>query len=559
MCFFLQFKHMQRDLKSLEREIFDILVIGGGISGACIAHEAALRGLKVALIEKQDFGHGTSAATSKLIHGGLRYLARLDFFVVRESLRERRYLEQILPHQAFPLPFLLPIYDYFKTPRFLLAIGLTLYDLLSFDKNRLLDPSKHLKNKKWLSREDALKLEPKLDPKGLKGAYLYYDVLNRHPERSNLDFILTAAENGAKVANYVSFQDFILEEGGSYKTVRGILAKDELEGRLFTINSKVTVNAAGPWGDIVLAKLHKNPVRQLIRSKGIHLVFPKIHGDYALTFETRDNRHFFVIPWLNYTLIGTTDTPYTGDPDKVRVTQKDIDDFIELINAHIPLQLKRKDLLHAYVGLRPLLSQGSLDTYKASRKHEIVNHKKLEKVSGLFSVFGGKWTTSRALAEETVNKIVQSENWRVKKSNSHKIPVSAGQIGASYADFVQKMHLKYDRAFGEKVVNRMVEVYGAHAEKVFSLAVDNKKLSKVIDEKNHLLLAEIYHAVQQEMALTLNDFLYRRCGIANYGPVSAKTVEAIAQEMGKLLGWNQSRRKKEILGYEETLKFPKND
>ncbi|MCS6984085.1 MAG: glycerol-3-phosphate dehydrogenase/oxidase [Leptospiraceae bacterium] len=550
---------MHRDLRLLEKEVFDILIIGGGISGACIAHEAALRGLKVALIEKEDFGHATSAATSKLIHGGLRYLARLDFSVVRESLRERRYLEQILPHQAFPLPFLLPVYDYFNTPRFLLSLGLTLYDLLSFDKNRLVDPSKHLPNKRWLSKHDALKLEPKLDPTGLQGAFLYYDVLNRHPERSNLDFVLTAAENGAVVANYVAFEDFITEEYHAKKRVRGVVARDVFENKLFPIEAKVTVNAAGPWGDIVLSKLHKNPVRQLIRSKGIHLLFPRVHGDYAITFETRDRRHFFVIPWLNFTLLGTTDTPYRGDPDNVRVSEKDIAEFMDVVNAHIPLNLKRKDLLYAYVGLRPLLFEGTSDTYKASRKHEIVDHEKVEGVGGLFSVFGGKWTTSRALAEETVNKIVARQKWAVKKSASHKIPVSAGRIGPYYSEFVQKMHLKYDRAYGEKTVARMVEIYGAHGEKVLQLAEEQKNLSEIIDPESGLIRAEIHHAVKHELAQTLNDFLFRRSGIANMGPVPRKTVEFVAAEMAKLLHWKSSRKKEEIARYEKTLYFPKSD
>ncbi len=547
---------MQRDIHKLSTDQFDILIIGGGISGAAIAWDAALRGYKTALIEKKDFGHGTSAATSKLIHGGLRYLAQYDFPVVRESLRERRLLEQNIPHQAFPLPFLLPIYDYFKTPRWMLAIGLTLYDILSFDKNRLKDKSKHLRNKKWYSRQEALAMEPGLDPNGLQGAYLYYDVINLHPERSNFDFVQSAAEQGATVANYVSFRDFIIEESATGKRVSGVIAADETTQKTFPIRATVTVNAGGPWGDLILSKLHKNPVRQLVRSKGIHLLFRKFHGDHAITFETRDNRHFFIIPWLDYTLVGTTDTPFNEDPDKIRVTEQDAQEFIDLINAHYPANLTLKDVVHSYAGIRPLVAEsGVSSTYKASRRHEIVNHKKAENIDGLISVFGGKWTTSRSLAQEAVNTIAALGKFQKKKCLTKITPLSAGRVGDSWEQFCAEAHRKYDALYGEKTIKRLLEIYGAHYSRVLEIMAAKKNMADVLDPATGVSRAEVYHAVKNEMALTLDDFLMRRSGIGNYGAVAEKSLQNITAEMGKLLKWNSARQRAEIKSWKDRQKL----
>ncbi len=541
---------MKRDLRQFENREFDLLILGGGVSGAAIAWDAVLRGHSVALIERKDFGHATSAATSKLIHGGLRYLAQGDIGVVRESLKERRYLEANMPHQVFPLPFMMPIYDFTPTPKWMLGVGLTLYDMLSWDRNYIEDPDKHLDHKRWLSREKALQIEPGLNSKGLKGAYHYYDALNKHPNRSNLEYILSAASKGAVVANYAACQEFILEDTPTGKRVGGVIAQDTLGNKKFPIRAKVTVNATGPWGDFVLAKLHQNPVRKLIRSKGIHLLFPRFHKDTTIGLETRDKHHIFLVPWGNYSLLGTTDTEYTGDPDSLSVTKDDAQDFLDLFNTYFPQRKILADVVNAYAGIRPLLAESSVTTsYKASRKHEILYHKKIENIDGLVSVFGGKWTTSRALAEETVNLVEKKFKLKRHKSLSHKTPVVGGNVGPRLAVFIAEAHARWENVFSMQLINHLIEIYGALYERVLDYVIKDKSLLRPIDTEYPFIFAEVYYAVEEEMALTLTDFLKRRCGLGNMGPVSDSALKAVASAMGDLLRWDNSRRKEEIAAF----------
>lgn len=538
---------MKRDLQRFQNQVFDLLVIGGGVSGASIAWDAVLRGFSVALIERKDFGHATSAATSKLIHGGLRYLAQGDIPVVRESLRERRYLEMNMPHQVFPLPFLMPIYDFTPTPRWMLGLGLTLYDFLSWDRNYIDDPDKHLDRKRWLTREKALQLEPGLNPQGLKGAYHYYDALNRHPNRSNLEYVLSAAARGAQVANYVSCTDFIMEETSSGKRVSGVIAQDTVSGKEFPIRAKVTVNATGPWGDLVLGKLHKNPIRKLMRSKGIHLLFPRFHKNTTIGIETRDKHHIFLIPWGNYSLLGTTDTEFTGDPDDLTVTRDDAQAFLNQFNEYFPQHKTLTDVVNTYAGLRPLVAESSVtSTYKASRRHEIVNHRKQENVDGLISVFGGKWTTSRALAEETVDMIEKKFGFPRRRSVSHKTPVIGGAVGPRLATFIAAAHDRWDKVFPAQLIDHLIEIYGALYERVLDYAIKDKSLLRPFDVEYPFIYAEIYYAVEQEMALTLTDFLKRRCGLGNMGFISDAALTSVAGTMGDLLRWDSTRRKEEV-------------
>ena len=544
---------MKRDLQRLQNQVFDILVLGGGVSGASIAWDAALRGFSVALIERKDFGHATSAATSKLIHGGLRYLAQGDISVVRESLRERRYLEMNMAHQVFPLPFLMPFYDFTPTPRWMLGVGLTLYDLLSWDRNYIDDPDKHIDRKRWLSREKALQLEPGLNPQGLKGAYHYYDALNRHPNRSNLEYVLSAASRGAQVANYVACDEFIIEETSAGKRVSGVIAKDTLTGRQFPVRAQVTVNATGPWGDIVLGKLHGAAEHKLVRSKGIHLLFPRFHKNTTVALETRDKHHIFLIPWGNYSLLGTTDTEFKGDPDDLNVTRDDAQDFLDLFNSYFPQKKTLGDVVNSYAGLRPLVAESSVtSTYKASRRHEIVLHRKQDNVDGLVSVFGGKWTTSRALAEQTVDLIEKKFGFPRRHSISHKTPVVGGQVGTRLATFIAEAHARWDKVYSPQLINHLIEIYGALYERVLDYVIRDKSLLMPIENEYPFIRAEIHYAVDREMALTLADFLNRRCGLGNMGYISDSALSSVATVMGDLLRWDSTRRREEIAAFKKS-------
>ena len=302
---------MQRDLHAMSATEYDLVVVGGGITGASVAWDAALRGLKVALLEKDDFAHATTAGSSKLVHGGLRYLVNGELKLVRESLRERRLWESNAPHMVHPLPFVLPTYGWGMAGPIVMGIGLTLYDLLSFDRNWLNDDDKKLPGFRRISKAKALDLVPSLPREGLTGAMIYYDCQMFAPERLCLECIEGAVEYGADAANYAEVTGFVSEAAmGNGVRITGVEATDRLTGAAHTIKGKLVVNAAGPWADRLMGFADETPARRLIRSKGIHIITRALTGENAVAIKSRIGGHFFVIPWRGHTIIGTTDTVF---------------------------------------------------------------------------------------------------------------------------------------------------------------------------------------------------------------------------------------------------------
>jgi glycerol-3-phosphate dehydrogenase len=516
---------MQRDLTRLANERFDLLVIGGGITGACIARDAALRGLTVALVEKCDFANATSAHNSKLIHGGLRYLRNFELGLVRESLRERRIWQRIAPHLVRPLPFLVPLYGGGWKARATLSAGLTLYDLLSFDRGWLEDPAQRLPGHRWLDAATALAREPALEGPGFVGAFEYHDAQMYSPERLALECLLDAAANGAAVANYVSAEKLLLRDGH----VEGATVSD---GSVrFDVRAAVTVIAAGPWADIFLAQaLGKPSSHKLMRSKGIHLIVPAM-TNAALTVAARGG-HFFVLPWRSHSLLGTTDTTFNGSPDMVGVSERDIGDFLAYINANLSsAKLERADVEHFYAGLRPLVDDGSGDTYDASRRAELIDHGKEDGVEGLFSAIGGKWTTSRHLAEQVVDVIVAKFGRSVRAclTGTAKLP------GAPVAATGDKDHL--------------ARLYGRRLPQVLASAEQNESLLQPLSPSGDIG-AQVPFAIHEEMVLTLEDVVMRRTGIGQLGNPGTDALARVADLMATELGWDDGRRQREI----ETVK-----
>src|ERR1700733_5437130 len=307
---------MQRDLHRLSSQHFDVLIVGGGATGAFAARDAALRGLSVALVEARDFASATSAHNSKLAHGGLRYLRNFEIGLVRESLRERLGLMRMAPHLVRPLPFLLPLYGAGILERAKLKAGLALYDLLSFDRNRLEDPGQHLPGHRWFVPKDALAREPVLAGDGFEGAFEYHDAQMYSPERIALENLIDADAHGAAIANYVAAEKLLLREG----KVEGCSVHDVLGEARFDIKARTVLVAAGPWADLFLEQATgQQAAHKLIRSKGIHLMVPQISKS-ALTIEA-GNGHLFALPWRGHTLLATTDTQFTGDPATVAVIE----------------------------------------------------------------------------------------------------------------------------------------------------------------------------------------------------------------------------------------------
>ncbi len=524
---------MQRALTRLSSEQFDILIVGGGATGAFTARDCAMRGLKVALVEARDFAGATSAHNSKLAHGGLRYLRNLEFSLVRESLRERRTLQRIAPHLLRPLPFLLPVTSYGEQME--LAAGLTLYDLLSFDR-RLDDPAQAMPRHHWIGREAALEREPVLDAPGFRGAFEYHDAQMYMPERIALECLIDADAQGAAIANYVAATRLLMQGG----TVAGCAVEDAMTGAHFDIRAQLVLLAAGPWADLLLEQASgKTAAHKLIRSKGIHLLVPEM-SKAALTVEAGSG-HFFVLPWRGHTLLGTTDTAFDGDPASVAVTEGDIEEFLATINRYLPAaQLARDAVRFFYAGLRPLVSDGSKETYGVSRRAELVDHGD-EGLPGLFSALGGKWTTSRHLAEKITDALMARLGRKAVRCATATTPLPGGRF-----DHFEPMVAGFRKTWpGIASVRHLSHMFGARLPLVLKGAkvADLMALGESGDTA-----AQITHAVREEMALTLEDVVMRRTSLGQFGRPDAAMLDSAASITGDLLGWSAEETQRQIDG-----------
>ncbi len=551
---------MKRDLAAMTEKAYDVVVVGGGITGACVARDAALRGLSVALLEKNDFSGATTAASSKLIHGGLRYLMNLELGLVRESLRERRIWSNIAPHQVYPLSFLMPITSRRLKDRAVRAIGLTLYDWLAYDRNRLDDPEMAIPKHKRMSRQEVLGLEPSLESDDLQGAMEFTDYQMYSPERLALACLMSAVEAGADAANYAEVIAFVQEGDG----VTGVLARDSAPAsRLpevpsgavprteFTVRGRIVINAAGPWADILMSTLTPGKhAKNLIRSKGIHLLTRPLTQKYAVAVLT-EHGHFFILPWRGYSILGTTDTVYKGDPDAFRVTEKDITDFLEVINKGYPAaKLTRADVLHFYGGLRPIVDTTSSqledgeddtpDSYKASRASEIYDHEEEDGIKGIITAIGGKWTTSRNLAEQLVNLICEKLDLGARPCTTATVPVWGGATGP-FAEFVEQMAAAHSE-LPRPLVETLARDYGSHMDDVLALGQENGQWLEPLAEGVPGIGAQVVYAVREEMALTMDDVLFRRSGLGTLGAPSDDTLARIADFMGEALAWEPAER-----------------
>lgn len=549
---------MKRDLKAMSATDYDLVIVGGGITGASTAWDAALRGLKVALLEKDDFAHATTSGSSKLVHGGLRYLVNGEFRLVRESLRERRIWENVAPHMVHPLPFVLPTYGWGMSGPIVMGIGLALYDLLSFDRNWLSDDDKKLPGFKRIPKGKALDIMPALKRENLTGAMIYYDCQMHAPERLCLECIEGAVEYGADAANYAEVTGFVTEASMKRGVkVSGVTVLDKLTGDTHTIKGRVVVNAAGPWADKTMAMVDETPARRLIRSKGIHIITRDISGSNALAIKSELGGHFFVIPWRGHTIIGTTDTVFEEDPDDLGVTERDIANFLIVVNDGLPgLNLKREDVLHFYAGLRPLVDTtpktadgepAPKDSYNASRAAEVFDHGAEEAIDGLISAIGGKWTTSRHLAEQVVDLALKKLG-RTAACETHCTPVYGGEIGR-LKSYIERAQKKYPHLAPEIVAN-LVDYHGSRIGEVLATADERQgereELLRRLTPETNVIGAQVVHAVRHEMALHLADVVFRRTGLGTLGHPGVPAITQAAELMRRELGWDETQYAREI-------------
>lgn len=541
-------EHIKQD------DIFDVIVIGGGISGAALAYEAASRGLRVVLFEKGDFSEATSAASSKLIHGGLRYLSNMEYGLVRESLRERRTMENIAPNFVYPCPMLFPHYrSQRRSNKWLLKIGLTLYDLLAFDKGRTWDAAKKIPNHTTLSPDAALQRQPVLKREGLTGASLFYDCLNIFPERLALAFIKSAMAHGAEMANYAKAVGFLFDDTG--RAVQGVRVNDRIHDTVHEVRAAVTINCAGPWADSVLAMTGRQTSdRPLKRSEGIHIITkPLIEDNAVVSAITPNGRHCFLIPWRGRTLIGTTDKAYHGDPDDYRVTRASIEELIAEVNASFSgLAIAYEDVQHCYGGLRPLVEDQTEETYASSRKYEIYDNAR-DGLNGLWTVEGGKWTTSRHLAENVVDRLKDKIDRPIRLSLSNRTYLAGSDI-RDITVFMDRVKNEYGD-FPEETRVYLAQIYGTAVGDVLALARQHPPLAEPLNDAGDILAQAVY-AARHEMALTLKDIVLRRTGIATLGNPGEAVLRKVAETVAGELGWDEDRVEREVEETNAFLKIP---
>ncbi|MDQ3810774.1 MAG: glycerol-3-phosphate dehydrogenase/oxidase, partial [Chloroflexota bacterium] len=490
----------ERTFARLDSTAFDALVVGGGIVGTGIARDLTLRGLRVALVEQRDLASGTSSRPTRLIHGGLRYLEILDFGLVRTDMREREVLLRLAPHLVQPLPFLTPMYDRGVLYRAKLQAGMQLYDALSYDKS--------LPTRQWLNRRQVLRAEPGLNASDLQGAWQFYDGQVSLVERLVIENALDAAGEGAVIATHAPATGFLRDPAGA---VVGARVRDTLGHREVDVRARLTINATGPWLDLTSASL-RSGARPLLRlTKGVHLVTPAATRHAHVLFAPRDGRLFFVIPWLGYSLVGTTDTDYQGDPARASATQEDIEYLLDQAHHFFP-SAPFQHILYTYAGVRALVRVAAVKEGKVSRKHALHDHGRRDGVAGIVSVVGGKITGYRAIAEE-VGRLVARRLGQVEDRGSitQQRPLPGGKL-ANLEDYVelsvwpraQRLGLGRDQA------RHLGCVYGSLAPEVLALAEQDPRLTQRVCASQPSIAAELARAVADEWAVSIGDVLLRR-------------------------------------------------
>ena len=515
------------NLDRLRDETFDVLVVGGGIVGAGVARDAACRGLRTALVERGDFASGTSGKTSRLIHGGLRYLRSYRVGLVRQSVRERDLLLKRAPSLVHPLAFVIPAYRGRRPGALLLRFGLFLYDFLSRGKT--------VPRRVWLAADATVEREPRLSSDALAGAGIYYDAWT-DDARLVLAVVKDAAEAGACVANYTEVVELLHDEGGR---VVGARLRDVIENRTLDARARIAVNATGVWLDRLRAPRGIPTIRA---TKGIHIFLPrtKVGNRHALALTApRDGRIVFVLPWNELALVGTTDTDYGGDADHVVPNAADVAYLLDVVNSAFPqARVTTDDVVSAYAGLRPLLRNRRADARESdiSREHAI-----FEDNDGLISVAGGKLTTHRSMAEDVID-LVSARLERTTATPTKERPL--GPPTHPLADFTtmgfdEASALHLQARFAPEQVRRHLEAPRAR--------------DRIVDDLAHVWV-EVEVAIHEEMAMTLVDVLVRRLGLFYEARDQALGVaDEVAERMAETLGWDASRVERETRLYRERV------
>ena len=482
-------------IAALERDTFDVLVIGAGIVGAGVARDAAMRGLRVALVEQADFASGTSSRSSRLVHGGLRYLENGQLHLVFEASQERRTLMRIAPHIVRPLQFLWPVFDGARIPTWKLRAALTVYDALALFRN--------VAPHHALSAPAVSTLEPALRRPGLRGGATYFDAATDDARLTLLN-ARAAHEAGAIVASRVRVDGLLLDS----RAVHGAHAYDTIASHPFDIAARTVVNAAGPWSDAIRRFAEPNATASVRGTKGVHVALPaeRVGNAGALTLLSPvDGRVFFVLPAGATTIIGTTDTDYNGEPEAVCATPDDVTYLLRSVDAYFPAaRLMPADVIAAWAGIRPLIGGDPRHPDALSREHAVTTT-----APGLITVSGGKLTTYRVMARDAVDAVQRMLGRPTREAPTGTVPLPGGDVA-----FDAQREEAARRTGSHVLAAHLVHRYGSEWADVWSLAESDSRLAVPLSPPLPYLHAEVAWAVAREMALSLGDVLMRRVPLA---------------------------------------------
>ena len=543
---------MQRDLRRLADTDFDVVVVGAGIYGTTAAWDAALRGLSVALIDRGDFGSGTSFNSAKTVHGGVRMLQSGNISGLRQFVRERRALTRIAPHLIHPMPFVIPTYRSFSRHRWFMRIGFGLNDFLARDRNEGLDPANHLPRSQLLSRSECLRLNPFIDPSGVTGGIKWFDCQMHNSDRVNLSFVLSAEGKGAAVANYIECIG-ATRCGGR---ISGITVRDRLKGEQFDIHARVVLNAAGPWAPSLLTVLVPDAKPALPRglSKAMNLILTKpMTHQHAVGGQSK-SRLLFLAPWRGLTLAGTSHSSFESSPDNLAVTQPEVEEFLQDINNAFPgLHAELPDIQLIHRGLLP--SHEDNATGVTLLKQSAVHDHRQDGLPGLISILGVRYTTARHTAQQAIDTVFSMLDLAPPPCQTHNTPVVGGTLN-DVKTFLESATHKTLTVPDHTTRGRLARTYGTtHTtllENIRTTPADNDPLSSNCE----ITCAEVKHAVKEEMAVHLSDAILRRTEAGSAGQPDDTALRAAAQIMARELKWSTERIESEIADTNSVYQIP---
>jgi glycerol-3-phosphate dehydrogenase len=554
---------MQRNINSLTEKVYDLVIVGGGIFGICVAWDATLRGLSVALIDKSDFAHAASSQHFKLVHGGIRYLQHADIKRTRQSSIERNVLLRLAPHLVHPLPFAIPTYGHGLRGKEALVAGLALYDLINFDRNRgITDPKSVIPPGRIISPQECLDLFPDLEKRGLTGAVLIYEAQMYNPPRLSISFLRSAVKAGTVAANYVQALEFMHD----HDRIIGVKAQDVLNGDNLDIRGKVVINAAGPWASQLLNNslgtgIISNP--SFSRDAWFTVDRPLLSEEYALALQAKSKdrdalisrgfRHLFLVPWRGHTLIGVWHVVHHGGPDEYSVTERDLDEFLEEVNLAYPsLDLTLKDISIWNAGLILFGDKNSNgNSLSFGKRSLLIDHEKDYRVSGLISLIGVRYTTARGMAKKAVDLVFKKLGKQPPNSITKSTPIFGGKIEC-FDEYVNQHACHFPETLSREIITSLIHNYGSAYQEVLKYITEEDSWAEKLGTSN-VIKAEVIHGVCEEMAQTLADIVFRRTDLGTGGYPGIDAMHTCADVMASELGWDKARVKKEIESVENTF------